>query len=65
MAVRPLLSVFGFLHSRARTVGTGDVFLFLGFRLHFAVVFLFSSAAAERNAVFQNGLEIVVFCHGC
>ena len=59
MAISPLLTVFGFLHRRATAVGTGDVFLFLGFRLHLAVVFLFASAASERNAILKDGLEIV------
>ena len=60
MAIGPLLTVFGFLHGRAATVSTGDVFLFLGFRLHFAViVFLLASTASERNAVFKYRLEIV------
>ena len=64
MAIGPLLTVLGFLHGRAGTVGTGDVFLLLGFRLHFVVVFLFAGTASERNAVFKYRLEIVFFCHG-
>ena len=63
MAVGPLFAVFRFLHGRTATVSTGNVFLFLGFGLHFAVVGLLASAASKTDAVFQYRLEVVCFSH--
>ena len=59
MTVSPLLAVFGFLHGRAAAVRAGDVFLFLGLRLHFVVGFTRCAAPAETDAILENGHEIV------
>lgn len=59
MAVCPLLTVLGFLLCRARTVGTGDVFLLLCLGLHLVVVRLAATSTLERNPVFEYGNEIV------
>ena len=58
MAVSPLLTVFGFLHGRAGTMGPRNIFLLLGFRLHLAVIALLTCAATKRNAILKNRLEI-------
>ncbi len=38
MPISPLLPVLGFLTGRTRTVGTGDIFLFLGFGLYLIIL---------------------------
>ena len=59
MPVRPLLTVFGFLSSRAATVGTGDVLLFLSLGLDPTVVLGLIAPSAEVDTVFENVLKIV------
>ncbi len=63
MPISPLLTVFGFLSGRAATVGTGDVFLFLGFGLYLVFLLSGTTAATKRYAVFQDTLEVVFFTH--
>ena len=63
MSVGPLLSVFGLLHSRTAAVGSGDVFLFLGFGFHLVFGFARTATSAKANAILKNTLEIVVLCH--
>ena len=45
----PLLTVFGFLPCRARTMGTGDVFLLLGLGLHFVVAACLAASATPEH----------------
>lgn len=48
-------------------MGSGDVFLLLGFGLHLAVVVaFFSAASAENDAASSNYcVNIVAFAHNC
>ena len=62
MSVGSSLAVLGLLFGRARTVCAGDVFLFLGLRLHLAVVLLRFGGGAEDDAGlddFVDGLHAV------
>ena len=63
MAVRPLFTVFGFLTGRATTVGTGDVFLFLGLGFHLVVLFSRTTASAKRNTINEDILKVALFTH--
>ena len=61
--VGALLPVLGFLACRTASVCTGDIFLFLGLGLHFAIVVLFRSAAAfEDHAAHDNIVDIAHIC---
>ena len=62
MPIGPLLTVFGFLLSRAATVSTSDILLFLGLGFHLVVLFARATATAEVNAILQNLLEILLSC---
>ena len=50
MSVGSLFAVFSLLFSRTAAVGTSDVFLFLGLRLHLAVVLLRFGGGAKDDA---------------
>ena len=63
MTVCPLLTVFGLLLSRATTVSTSDILLFLGLGLHLVVLFARTTATTEVNAILQNLLEITLLTH--
>ena len=64
MTVGPLLAVLGFLFSRAASVGTGDVLLLFGFRLHLSFVRVFAfSTPTEVDAVHQYVLKVVFLTH--
>ena len=58
MPVRPLLTVLGLLTGRARTVGTGNVLLFLGFGLHLVVTIACTSSPSEADAILQDALKV-------
>jgi len=49
VSVGSSLAVFGLLFGRARAVCASDVFLFLGLRLHLAVVLLRFGGGAEDD----------------
>lgn len=65
MAVGTLLAILRLLSCRTASMGTGDVFLLLGFGLHLAVVSLLAGAAsAEDDAASCNDcVNIVAFAH--
>jgi len=58
MPVGPLLTVFGFLTSRAATVSTGNVFLFLGLGLDLVIIFTRTTATTKRYAIYEDILEV-------
>ena len=68
VSVGSLLTVFGFLTSRATTVGTSDILFLLGLGLHLlAIVLRLVTSASEVDAVLENMLKIVhdsFFCNG-
>ena len=59
MPVSPLLTVFGLLPCRAATVSTGDVLFLLCFGLHLVLLFAWTTAATELDAVLEDEAEIV------
>ena len=59
MAVRPLLTVFGFLTGRAAAMSTSDILFLLGLGLHLAIVFRLVTSASEVDAVFEDILKII------
>ena len=63
MPLRPLLTVFGFLTSRAATVGTSDIFLFLRLRLDFIIILARSTTSSEGDTILKNQAEIVFLAH--
>ena len=63
MPVGPLFTVFGLLLSRATTVSTSDVLLFLGLGLHLVVLLAGTTATSEVDTVLQNLLEITLLTH--
>ena len=61
MPVGPLLAVLRLLSGRARTVGTGDILLFLGLGLHLAVVgVVLAWRPSEDEATLY---DVVNICH--
>ena len=58
MPVGPLLTVFGFLTSRAATVGPGDVLLFLGLGLYLVVLLPRTTAPTKGNTINEDILEV-------
>ena len=63
MSVCPLLTVFGLLLSRAATVSTSDVLLFLGLGLYLVLLFARTTTTSEVDTVLQNLLEITLLTH--
>ena len=63
MPVGPLLTVLGFLPSRARTVGTGDILFLLGLGLDLVLFLAGTATPSERDAVDQYVLEIAFLTH--
>ena len=63
MPVGPLLTVFGLLLSRAATVSTSDILLFLGLGLYLVVLFTGTTTTTEVYAILQNLLEITLLTH--
>ena len=61
VSVGSLLTVFGFLTSRATTVGTSDILFLLGLGLHLAGIFRLITSTTEVDAVFKDMLKIVHF----
>ena len=59
VSVGSLLTVFGFLTSRATTVGTSDILLLLGFGLHLAIVLRLVTSTSEVDTVFEYVLKVV------
>ena len=59
VAISPLLTVFGFLTSRAATMSTSDILLLLGLGFYLAFVLGFVASASEVDAVFEDSLKIV------
>ena len=59
MTVGPLLTVFGFLTSRAATVSTSNILFLLGFGFYLAIVFRLVTSTSEVDAVLKNVLKIV------
>ena len=52
MTVSPLFTILGFLLSRATTVRTGYILLFLGFCLHFVGLRVALGCFSKDNATF-------------
>ena len=61
VSVGSLLTVFGFLTSRATTVGTSDILFLLGLGLHLATLLRLVTTTSEVDAVLEDTLEIVHF----
>ena len=62
MPIGTLLTILGFLLGRARTVSTGDIFLFLCLGLHLTFVGVFALApSAEVDAITPDLLKIVPY----
>ena len=59
VAISPLLTVFGFLTSRAATMSTRDILLLLGLGLHLATLFRLVTPTSEVDAVLEYFLKIV------
>ena len=62
MSVCPLFTVFSLLLSRAATVSTSDVLLFLRLGLHLVVLLAGTTATSEVYAIYQDVLEILFSC---
>ena len=57
-------AVFGLLTGTAAAVGTGDVGLFLGFRLRLLLLWsLIPYASSPDDAFLDNSIDIVAFAH--
>ena len=63
MAVGPLLTVFGFLPSRAATVSTSDILFLLGLGFYLVILFARTTATTKRYAVYQDIFKIAFFTH--
>jgi len=61
VSVGSLLTVFGFLTSRATTVGASDILFLLGLGLHLATLLRLVTTTSEVDAVLEDTLEIVHF----
>ena len=60
VAISPLLTVFGFLTSRAATMSTRDILFLLGLGLNFSFGRVVALATpAEGNAILEDMLKIV------
>ena len=59
VSVGSLLTVFGFLTSRATTVGTSDILFLLGLGLHLATLLRLVTPTSEVDAVLEYFLKIV------
>ena len=60
MSLGTLLTIFGFLACRPRTMGTGDILLLLCFCLYLSFVRVFFIATlAEVYSTYKNILEII------
>ena len=62
MAIGPLLTVFGFLTSRAATVSTSDILFLLGLGLYLVFLLARTTTTTKRNAILQNTLKIFLSC---
>ena len=61
MPVRPLLTVFGFLTSRAATMSPRDILFLLGLGLYLATLPRLVTPTSEVDAVLEYFLKIVHF----
>ena len=63
MPVSPLLTVFGFLTSRATTVSTSDILFLLGLGLYLVLLFAGTTTTTEGDAIHEDILEVRFFTH--
>ena len=61
VSVGSLLTVFGFLTSRATTVGTSDILFLLGLGLHLATLLRLVTPTSEVDTVLEYFLKIIHF----
>ena len=61
MPISPLLTVFGFLTSRAATMSPRDILFLLGLGLHLATLLRLVTPTSEVDAVLEYFLKIIHF----